>query len=79
MRTINVRDARDHLAELLDQVSGGEIVVLTRRGHEVARIVPPANAARPLPKRKAIREAMVKRGARVAASAVAALRDAERA
>ncbi len=79
MRTVSVRDARDHLAEILTQVSGGEVVILTRRGQEVARIVPPANAARPLPTRTAAREAMVKRGARVTKSAVVAQREDERA
>ncbi|MBA3709754.1 MAG: type II toxin-antitoxin system Phd/YefM family antitoxin [Planctomycetes bacterium] len=79
MRTVNVRDARDHLAEILTQVSGGEVVILTRRGQEIARIVPPANAARPLPGRGAARAAMLKRGARVTKSAVVVQREDERA
>ncbi len=79
MRTANVRDARDHFAEILAQVSGGEVVILTRRGQEIARIVPPTNAARPLPKRSAIREVMTKRGARVTKSTVVAQREDERA
>lgn len=79
MRTVTIRNAREHLAEILSQVSGGEIVVVTRRGHEVARIVPPAAAVRPLPSRAATREAMVKRGARITSSAVIAQREDERA
>jgi prevent-host-death family protein len=79
MRTVNVRDARDHLAEILTQVSGGEVVILTRRGQEIARIVPPANATRPLPERSVAREAMMKRGARVTKSTVVAQREGERA
>jgi|HubBroStandDraft_3_1064219.scaffolds.fasta_scaffold1026753_2 prevent-host-death family protein len=78
MRTVNVREARDHLAEILTQVSGGEVVILTRRGQEIARIVPPTNAARALPRRSALRDAMVKRGARVTTSAVIAQREDER-
>jgi prevent-host-death family protein len=79
MRTVNVRDARDHFAEILSQVNGGEVVILTRRGQEIARIVPPANAARPLPQRSNSRAAMVKRGARVTRSSVVAQREDERA
>jgi len=78
MRTVNVRDARDHLAEILTRVSGGEVVILTRRGHEIARIVPPATASRPLPDRTAARAAMVRRGARATRSTVVAQRREER-
>ena len=46
MRTVNVRKARENLAEILFQVSGGEVVILTRRGQEIARIVPPLHAGR---------------------------------
>jgi prevent-host-death family protein len=79
MRTVSVRDARDHLAEILTQVNGGEIVILTRRGQEIARIVPPTNAVRPMPERFAVREAMKQRGARVTKSSVVAQREEERA
>ena len=42
MNTISVREARQHLAELLDEASAGGVISITRHGREVARLVPPA-------------------------------------
>jgi prevent-host-death family protein len=78
MHSVSIRDARAHLADIIDQVSAGGAVAITRRGREVARIVPAAQAVRPLPSRAAARSAMVKRGAKVTRSTVGAMRDEER-
>ncbi len=78
MQSISVRDARAHLADIIAQVSTGQAVAITRRGREVARIVPAAQAVRPLPSRASTRAAMVKHGAKVTRSTVAALRSEER-
>lgn len=40
MRTIGAFEARNRLGRLLDEVEHGEEVVSTRRGKEVARLVP---------------------------------------
>ena len=40
MVTVNLAEAKAHLSELLDKVEAGEEVVITRRGHAVARILP---------------------------------------
>ena len=39
-QTIGVRDARARFSELLDRGSRGELISITRRGEEIARIVP---------------------------------------
>lgn len=78
MHSVSVRDARAHLAELIDQVSAGGAVAITRRGREVARIVPAAQSVLPLPSRKIARAAMVKHGAKVTRSTVTTLRSEER-
>ncbi len=41
MKTIADVEAGVRMAELLEQVAGGETVVITRQGREVARLVPP--------------------------------------
>lgn len=42
MGPINLKEARRRLSELVKAAERGESVVITRRGKEVARIVPPA-------------------------------------
>ncbi len=44
MRTAGVREARQNLSALLDEVRRGREVVITERGHPVARLVPPDRA-----------------------------------
>ena len=41
MRTAGVREARQHLSALLDEVKKGREVVITERGRPVAKLVPP--------------------------------------
>jgi len=46
MKTSTVAHAKAHFSALLSSVASGEEVLVTRRGHPIARIVPPpANAA----------------------------------
>jgi prevent-host-death family protein len=40
MRTAGVREARQNLSALLDEVKKGREVVITERGHPVAKLVP---------------------------------------
>jgi prevent-host-death family protein len=40
--SFNVAEAKARLSEILDRVAQGQEVLLTRRGHPVARIVPAA-------------------------------------
>jgi len=39
MRKINVRELRQHIGSLLDAVTAGEEIVITRRGNPVARLL----------------------------------------
>lgn len=40
-KSVGVHEAKTHLSRLLERVSGGEEIAITRRGEEVARLVPP--------------------------------------
>lgn len=39
-KSVGVHEAKTHLSRLLERVRRGEEVVITRRGEEVARLVP---------------------------------------
>jgi prevent-host-death family protein len=39
-KSVGVHEAKTHLSRLLEDVEAGEEVVITRRGEEVARLVP---------------------------------------
>lgn len=40
MREIQASEAKAHLPQLLDEVERGEILIITRHGRPIARIVP---------------------------------------
>jgi prevent-host-death family protein len=42
MREVQASEAKTHLPQLLDEVERGEIIVITRHGRAVARLVPEA-------------------------------------
>ena len=54
MRTAGVREARQDLTSLLDEVRKGREVVITDRGRPVARLVP-VRSSRPFPDLKKVR------------------------
>ncbi len=39
MKTVSVREAREQIGSLLDAVSTGENIIITRRGKPVARLI----------------------------------------
>jgi prevent-host-death family protein len=43
--SVSVHELRRNLSKYLDRVKAGEDLVVTERGHEVARLVPPAARA----------------------------------
>jgi prevent-host-death family protein len=45
MRTAGVREARQNLSALLDEVRKGREIVITERGRPVAKLVPPDRPA----------------------------------
>lgn len=40
MQTVNIHEAKTHLSRLLEQVAGGEEVVIAKAGKAIARLVP---------------------------------------
>lgn len=77
MRTVNVSETREHLAQLLDAVEAGEEVLIVRRDRPVARLVPVPAAMSPFPSRRELREALPAMD-EDADAVVRALRDDER-
>ena len=39
-KSVGVHEAKTHLSRLLERVSAGEEIAITRRGEEIARLVP---------------------------------------
>ena len=59
MRKAGIREARQSLSELIEDVKKGREIVITDRGRPVARLVPPrSRSARPLPDLAAFRRGM---------------------
>jgi prevent-host-death family protein len=79
MRSVSIRDVRIHLADLLTEVGSGQTVAITRRGQEVARLVPTDRAASALPSRAEKRRAMLKKAGKPSRSMVVRMRGEERA
>lgn len=44
-KSVGVHEAKTHLSRLLERVSAGEEITITRRGEEVARLVPARSVA----------------------------------
>jgi prevent-host-death family protein len=59
VKTSGIREARQNLSILLEEVKKGREVLITDRGRPVARLAPPRRtAARPFPDRAAFRRRM---------------------
>jgi len=61
-RKVNVREARESLRQLLDEVQAGDEVVVLRRGVEVGRLVRPKRKTGPLPDLSSFRASIKLRG-----------------
>jgi len=55
MRKAGIREARQNLSALIEEVAKGRRIEITDRGRPVAMLVPPASAARGLPDLRAVR------------------------
>jgi prevent-host-death family protein len=61
MREAGIREARQNLSALIDEVRKGYEITITDRGRPVARLVPPLlPSAKPFPGRAAFRRKMTK-------------------
>ena len=70
MKSVNVKTARSALRKLLEDVGGGEEVVILRRGKQVARLVPPDTRPRRLPSLREFRSSIRTRGNPLSAQVV---------
>jgi prevent-host-death family protein len=55
---VNVKEARERFSAIVHQVEAGTEIVLTRRGKEVARMIPPVKKTRRLPRIKDFRDSI---------------------
>lgn len=46
MKTVGAFEAKTHLSSLLEEVAGGEEILITRHGKPLARLVPVASSGR---------------------------------
>lgn len=76
MRRISVREARQRLRALLNQVQAGEEIAVLRRGVEVARLIPPRRRRAPLPDLATLRASVRITGRPMSAEVVASRRSA---
>lgn len=51
MRSVNIHDAKTHFSRLVDEVAGGETVIIAKAGRPVAQLVPLSAA---LPEKKSL-------------------------
>lgn len=77
MRKVSVKEARQNLRELIEQVAAGEEIILLRRGKEVARIVPPKRSRKKLPSLESLRESIHLKGKALSQEVISA-REEER-
>ncbi|MBN1665107.1 MAG: type II toxin-antitoxin system prevent-host-death family antitoxin [Deltaproteobacteria bacterium] len=55
---VNIKEARGKFSALINQVEEGAEIILTRRGREVARLVPPPHKTKRLPSLKEFRKSI---------------------
>lgn len=77
MRTINVRETREKLADLLDAVASGEEIIILRHGKPAARLTSVLPESVAFPDRSELRASLPPTN-ESAATAIRALRDDER-
>lgn len=69
MKRAGLREARQNLSALIEEVKHGREIVITDRGKAVARLVPPAAAPRrPFPDRARLRKRMPRLAATLSAA-----------
>jgi len=76
MIEVSVKDARSQLSRLLDRIEQGEVVIITRRGKKVAKLVSPKERQR-LPSLKDLRDSIAVKGRPLSQTVIDA-RDEER-
>ena len=80
MKTVQASEAKTRLLQLLDEVEGGETIVVTRHGRPIARITPEpdrrrAEVAAAIERIGALGRRVRERGGPITAEELMALRD----
>ena len=75
MKTVGAFEAKTHLSRLWEEVEGGEEVLITRHGREVARLVPPRPNAAEARRQAVERLREFRRGKRLNGVTIQELRD----
>jgi prevent-host-death family protein len=60
MKKAGIREVRQNLSALIEEVQKGREIVITDRGKPVARLVPPEKRSRPFPDMTEFRKSMPK-------------------
>jgi prevent-host-death family protein len=76
MSSINIREARQHLSDLVSAAEHGEEVTITRNGKEVAQLVPVRKRRARLPDLRAFRASMKVKGKSLSKTVIDARREA---
>ena len=58
MHTVSIAEAKAHLSEILNQVMAGEEIVITRRGHAIAKIEAVKKSLKPIPSLEKFRSSL---------------------
>jgi prevent-host-death family protein len=58
MKKAGIREARQNLSALIEEVKKGREIVITDRGRPVARLVPYEPSAKPFPSHRKFRDSM---------------------
>ena len=77
MDSISVREAREHMARVLERVRAGEEIMILRHGKPVARLIQPASESVSFRSRAALRDELPPMQ-ETAKRTVRQMRDAER-
>ena len=77
MKSVSIKDARQHLAELVDSASRGSTTVITRRGKQVAILAPiPSESSSNLPDLAEFRQSIAIKGKSVSSTVIENRRNA---
>lgn len=76
MREVSIREARQHISQLLKTVEAGEEVIIQKRGHSIAKLSPIKHASTGFPDRSELRN-KIPTAKRSIADEIRELRDSE--
>ena len=75
MAQVTISEARSNLKALIERVEGGEEVVITRRGKQVARLMPPVRQPKHFPDLSTFRDSLALNGRPLSETVIDVRRD----